>query len=154
MKYLKSQVPSIIKWSWTNTAAIYQLSYIERSIYFEHKKPGQPSSKGQLFVRNRWVQDPSQSSKEYKNFTIVGNSLSTSSAHQDLTCSLSYINWMWSTKHLLMHRIDNRANLLLCQYSTVQLDPIKIPTSACKNDILEKMNQLQLHFSIPFFYLK
>lgn len=55
-------------------------------------------------------------------------------------------------KHLLMHRIDNRANLLLCQYSTIQLGPIKIPTSACKNDILEKMKQLQLHFNISFFH--
>lgn len=59
---------------------------------------------------------------------------------------------MWSMKHLLMHRIDNRANLVLCQYSTVQLGPIKIPTSACKNDILEKMKQLQLHFNISFFH--
>lgn len=101
-----------------------QLSRKGHLFYFEQKKTGQPSSKGQLSVRNCWIQDPSQCSKEYKSIKAAW------SAYQELIFHI-YIFFIYKPyavyKTLLMHKIYNWAGLILCQYSTVQLGPIKIP---------------------------
>lgn len=117
------------KLSSTNTVASYQLSYPKRHIYFNlnRKKKNVDSLLQKDSYLQEIVEGPSQGSKEYKNIKTVGSSRSISSAYQEQIFSLSCINCMQSIKHLLTRKIYNGAGLILRQYSTIQLGPIKIP---------------------------